>query len=97
MLSAILRNQLLAYQAGILSSFLPAFLLSGFIYAIETMPRVVQIVTHIVPARYFITITKGIFLKGVGLQILWAELAFLAAYAAFVFFIATRKLRQKIA
>ena len=66
--SAAARTQLQAYQMGILSSFLPAFLLSGFVYSIETMPKVIQVITHIVPARYFVTILKGVFLKGVGLQ-----------------------------
>ena len=70
---------------GILSSFLPAFLLSGFVYSIETMPRVIQVITHIVPARYVVTILKGMFLKGVGLRVLWVELGFLALYAAIVF------------
>ena len=76
---------------------MPAFLLSGFIYSIENMPGFVQGVTYLIPARYFVTILKGIFLKGVGLNVLWPEFLFLAAYAALVFFQATRKLRQKIA
>src|SRR5690606_10750648 len=50
LISAAARSQLLAFQMGILSSFLPAFLLSGFIYSIENMPAVVQVITHIVPA-----------------------------------------------
>ncbi len=66
-LSAATRSQLLAYQLGTLTSFLPAFLLSGFIYAIENMPAGIQAVTFIFPARYFVTILKGIFLKGIGL------------------------------
>jgi len=97
LISAVMRNQLLAYQVGMLSSFLPAFLLSGFIYAIENMPRGVQLVTYLIPARYYITITKGVFLKGVGVEILWLELLFLLIYGAAVFALATRKLRQKIA
>lgn len=97
MISAATRNQLIAYQVGMLTSFLPAFLLSGFIYAIENMPQVVQALTYIIPARYYITIAKGIFLKGVGLDILWPQIAFLLLYATFVFFFATRKLRQKLA
>lgn len=97
LISALARSQLMAYQIGILTSFLPAFMLSGFIYSIENMPAVIRVVTYIVPARYFVTILKGIFLKGVGFQVLWAELAFLAAFAVFVFFAATRKLKQKIA
>ena len=97
LVSAAARSQLLAYQVGMITSFLPAFLLSGFIYAIENMPWVVQVVTHIVPARYFVTILKGIFLKGADIQILWGEVAFLIAYAGIVFLAATRKLRQKVA
>jgi ABC-2 type transport system permease protein len=97
MISAIARTQLLAYQMGMVSSFLPAFLLSGFIYSIDNMPRVIQIITRIVPARYFITIAKGIFLKGVGIQILWMELLFLLVYAGVVFLVATRKVGQKLA
>ena len=48
--SASARTQLQAYQMGVLSSFLPAFMLSGFVYSIETMPKVIQVVTLIVPA-----------------------------------------------
>lgn len=95
--SALAKTQLQAYQMGVLSSFLPAFLLSGFVYAIETMPQVIQVITHIIPARYVVTIMKGVFLKGVGLEVLWGELAFLAAYAGIIFLLATRKMNQKLA
>ncbi len=97
LLSAMARSQLLAYQLGVLTSFLPAFLLSGFVYSIENMPHVIQVITYIVPARYFITISKGIFLKGVGWEVLWGEVALLAVFALAVFFAATRKVRQKVA
>jgi ABC-2 type transport system permease protein len=97
LISALARSQVLAYQMGMLSSFLPAFLLSGFVYSIENMPPVIQVISHIVPARYFVTLLKGIFLKGIGLEVLWVEVVFLAAFAAFVFAMATRKLRQKVA
>ena len=97
LLSVATRSQHQAYQMATLTSFLPAFLLSGFIYAIENMPGVIQVVTYIVPARYFVTVLKGIFLKGVGLNVLWMEYLFLFAYAAGVFVVATRKMRQKVA
>jgi len=97
LISALARSQVLAYQMGMLSSFLPAFLLSGFVYSIENMPKVIQVISHIVPARYFVSLLKGVFLKGLGIGMLWRELAFLAVYAAVVFVIATRKLRQKVA
>jgi ABC-2 type transport system permease protein len=97
LISAVARSQVLAYQLGMVTSFLPAFLLSGFVYSIENMPPVIQAVTYIVPARYFVTLLNGVFLKGVGIRILWGEVVFLFAYGAIVFFIATRKLRQKVA
>ncbi|UCF38957.1 MAG: ABC transporter permease [Acidobacteriota bacterium] len=96
-LSASVRSQLLAYQVGLLSSFLPAFLLSGFIFAIKNMPLPVQVATYLVPARYFITVLRGIFLKDVGLLIIGGELFLLFAFAAAVFAFATRKLKGKIA
>jgi len=80
-----------------LSSFLPAFLLSGFVFAIENMPIPVQVVTYLFPTRYFVTILKGIFLRGVGMEVLYLEAGFLSVYAGMAFFIATRKLRQKVA
>ena len=88
---------MLAYQAALISSFLPAFLLSGFVYAIETMPPVIQVITRVVPARYFVTILKGVFLKGAGFRLLWGEMGLLVLYAAIVFVLATRKLNQKLA
>ena len=97
LISAVVRSQLLAYQLGAVTSFLPAFLLSGFIFDIGNMPAVIQAITYIFPARYFVTILKGIFLRGVGAEILWYETALLFAYAAIVFLIATRKLKQKVA
>jgi ABC-2 type transport system permease protein len=96
-ISAAAKTQLQAYQMGILSSFLPAFLLSGFVYSIENMPAVIQVVTRAVPARYVVTILKGVFLKGVGIRVLWGELAFLAAYGLVVFVFAVRKLNRKLA
>ena len=96
-ISASFRNQLSAYQMGTLTSFLPSFLLSGFIYPISNMPWIIQIVSFIIPARYFIDITKGIFLKGLGLRLLWFDLLLLILYAVGVSFLAVRKLRQKIA
>ena len=79
------------------SSFLPAFLLSGFIYSIDNMPNVIQAVTYIVPARYFVTILKGIFLKGVGWEILWLEILAMTLYGFIVFGLALRRMRQKVA
>lgn len=96
-LSAITRNQLQAYQVGLLSSFLPAFLLSGFVYAVDNMPALPRAISYLVPARYFVSLLKGIFLKGVGLEVMALEFGLLTLYALVVFVLATRKLREKIA
>ena len=68
-------NQLLASQIALVSTFLPSFLLSGFIFAIQNMPTVLQYITLIVPARYFVALSKAIFLKGATPLLLWGELA----------------------
>ena len=73
------------------------FLLSGFVYSIETMPTIIQVITHVIPARYVVTIMKGVFLKGVGLEVLWGELGFLGLYAAIIFLLAVRKMNRKLA
>jgi ABC-2 type transport system permease protein len=97
MLSTVTRNQLVAYQMSMLSSFLPAFLLSGFIYSLENMPQITQTISRIVPARYFVTILKGIFLKGIGFELLWLEVLALGLYGLLVFSLAKSKMRQKVA
>jgi ABC-2 type transport system permease protein len=96
-ISATVRTQLLAYQMGMLSSFLPAFLLSGFIYAVGNMPQVIQVISYAVPARYFVAIVNGVFLKGVGIEMLWGQALLLLVYAAIVFWAAVRKMRLKVA
>jgi len=94
--SILARNQLLAYQLAMLTSFLPAFLLSGFTFPISGMPTAIRLLTYVVPARYFVTILKGIFLKGVGLEILLVETAFLVVFGGTVFMIANAKLKKKL-
>jgi ABC-2 type transport system permease protein len=97
LLSALTRSQLVAYQLGVVTSFLPAFLLSGFVFAIENMPVPIQVITHLFPTRYFVTILKGIFLRGVGIEVLFLEAGLLAIYAGLIFFIVLKKLKQKVA
>ncbi len=97
LVSAMTRSQLVAYELAMLTSFLPAFLLSGFVFAIENMPVPIQVITHAFPIRYFVTILKGVFLRGVGMEVLYVEVGLLAAYAALVFMVVVRRLRQKAA
>jgi len=96
LISVLSINQLQAYQMATLLTFLPAFLLSGFVFAIKQMPLALQLVSYIVPSRYFVTISKGIYLKGIGLDILWPQVVLLIAFAAFFLVMAQRKFVKKI-
>jgi ABC-2 type transport system permease protein len=96
MLSIKLKSQVLANQLAIIAGFLPTLLLSGFVFAIENMPIPLQVLTYIVPARYFIAILRGIYLKGIGLEILWLNALFLAIYALIMILIANRKFTFKL-
>jgi len=97
-ISAGSRTQVEAYQMGMLSTFLPGFLMSGFVFAIDTMPKLIQVISVVVPARYFVAILKSVFLKGVGMSAIWDQMVFLAIFGGLVFWLAARKLRnQKVA
>jgi ABC-2 type transport system permease protein len=97
LISAFARQQLLASQLAMISTFLPAFLLSGFAFAIPNMPVVVRAITHIVPARYFVSLVKGIFLRGVGLETLWRDALFLVVFVLVVTGLAIRRTRKRLA
>jgi ABC-2 type transport system permease protein len=96
LLSIIAKSQLLASQLAIVATVLPAFLLSGFIFPIENMPLPIQTVTRIITARYFVTILRGIYLKDVGLAVLWPQTLFLVLFSVIVLTVALRKFRKKI-
>jgi ABC-2 type transport system permease protein len=95
-LSAALRSQLLATQAALITTYMPALLLSGFVFSIAAMPLPLRAITHIVPARYYVTITKGIFLKAVGLETLWPEVLALVAFSAGGLGLALRSFRKEL-
>lgn len=77
-LSVIARNQHMANQLAIFTTFLPAFLLSGFLFPITNMPKPLQIITQAIPARHFVTALRDNYLKGLGLHFLWIETLILA-------------------
>jgi ABC-2 type transport system permease protein len=95
-ISVASRSQLQASQMAMVSAMLPSFLLSGFIYPIENMPVVLQAITVIVPARYFVEILKGLFLQGVGLTVLWPQLLALVIYALLVLNVARRRFKKRL-
>ena len=95
-ISVVAHSQLEAYQLAMLTTFLPAFLLSGAVFAVHRMPVALQIVSYIVPATYLVTISKGIYLKGIGLEILWPDALALVAFATFFLVAAGRTFVKKI-
>ena len=97
MVSTIAKSQLVASQLAMVVTFLPAFLLSGFLYSIDNMPRFLQVVTHVVQARYFVEVLKNIFLKASPPSFVAGDLIFLGLFAVVVFAIALGKFRKKLA
>ena len=71
--------------------------LSGFIFPIENMPGVIQYATYLIPLRYFLVIVRGIFLKGIGLDVLWPQVAALAVWGSLVLTLAVARSRKRSA
>jgi ABC-2 type transport system permease protein len=94
-ISSLAETQQVAFQIALLSSFLPTLMLSGFIFPIASMPQFLQIVTRIVPARYFLVALRGIVLKGTGPAVFWADLVALAVFAFLILGLASLRLRRQ--
>ncbi len=95
-ISSATRVQVLSVQFAIVATYLPSFILSDFIFPISDMPVAVQAVTYIIPAKYLITLLKGIALKGVGAMILWAQIVFLAIFSTVMTGLAIRQFRPRL-
>jgi len=83
LVSTISDSQQVAFQIAALISLLPSFLLSGFVFPIESMPPVIQIFTNITPVKFYIVILRDILLKGVGLEAFWDQLIYLVLFSIF--------------
>lgn len=95
-ISILTKSQLLASQLAMVLTFLPSFLLSGFMYAISNMPQPIQVATYLIPARYFVSLLKGIYLKGVGLEILAVEAALLTGFGIGMVALANAMFKKKL-
>jgi ABC-2 type transport system permease protein len=95
LVSTVAESQLFAFQVVLILAFLPTFLLSGFIFPIPNMPRPIQLVTYVVPARYFLVALRGIVLKGVSLAVVWKDVAAMAIYGAGVLGLAAVRLARE--
>lgn len=97
LIAAVTSSQLAAMLAALGGTMLPSTLLSGLIFPIASMPAPLQVLSHVVPARWFITIVRGIMLKGAGPSVLWPELAVLALMLAILLGLSIRKTSVRLA
>jgi ABC-2 type transport system permease protein len=94
-ISTVAETQQVAFQVAMLASFLPTFILSGFIFPISSMPPFLQLVTYAIPARYFLVALRGIMLKGAGVDGFGGQLSALAVFAVVVLSLASVRLRRE--
>jgi len=95
LISSIAESQQVAFQVALLTSFLPTLMLSGFIFPIASMPAFLQVVTRIVPARYFLVALRGVVLKGVGPADFWPDVVALVVYAVAILGLAAVRVKRQ--
>ena len=95
--STISNNQQQAMMTAVFFFMMPMIYLSGFIFPIENMPAVIQPVTYLIPLRYYLVIVRGIFLKGVGLEVLWPQALALLAWGLAILTLATLRSSKRTA
>jgi ABC-2 type transport system permease protein len=96
-ISVVARNQLVATQAGALSSLLPSLLLSGMLVPIDNMPAILRLLSRVIPARYLVDALRQVLLKGNGITAIWGDLLAMLAFAVVILALATRRFRRRIA
>jgi ABC-2 type transport system permease protein len=96
LISILARNQFVAGQIAIVATFLPAFILSGFIFDIGSMPVPIQLITHLVPARYFVSILQTLFLAGDVWPVILANLGALGIMLAVLAALVRRKSGKRL-
>jgi ABC-2 type transport system permease protein len=95
-ISAAMRSQFVAAQISVIAGFLPAFFLSGLLFDLESTPKPIQIISHIIPARYFVEISHTLFLAGNVGSVLWRAALPLALMAILFFVVVRRKLSKRL-
>jgi len=96
LISSISSTQQVAFMVAVMVTILPTFLLSGFVFPIRNMPPLIQAVTVLVPARYFLVALRAIVLKGVGLQAFWEQMAYLTIFSTVTLTVASVRLRKQL-
>ncbi|MCA9514774.1 MAG: ABC transporter permease [Myxococcales bacterium] len=97
LISVVTKNQMVASQIAIISTMLPALLLSGFVFPIENMPAPLQVIANVLPAKYLVHGLRAILLRGNGLDVVWPDLLAMAAFFALMLVAATRRFTRRVA
>lgn len=96
LISSVANTQQVAFLMSVFSSLLPSFLLSGFIFPINSMPVALQIISNVIPVKFFLVIVRGIILKGVGIAPLWEQFLYLALFAVVTIGISSVRLQREL-
>ena len=94
LISSITRTQQVAFLICVLTTILPTFILSGFVFPVRNMPRVIQAITYLIPAKYFLVALRAIILKGVGFAAFWDQILFLAGFAVVILLLSVASIRR---
>jgi len=95
-ISVATRNQQVATQIGFVTSMLPTLLLSGFMFPVANMPVPLQVLSAVIPSRYFIVVLRGVLLKGNGVDVLWPELMALAVFALVMIGLSSARFKRRL-
>lgn len=95
-ISTVVRTRQEAFIVTLITSMLPSLLLSGFIFPISSMAKPLQLISYLIPARYFLTIIRGIFMKGIGLNYLWPQALLLLIFGVIVITLAGTRFKKRL-
>ncbi len=96
LISTFAKTQSVAFIVSVLSSLLPTFLLSGFIFPVKNMPWLLQVITHIIPAKYYLVAVRSVMVKGVEITAFWEQLVFLLIFCSLILGISTARMHKDI-
>jgi ABC-2 type transport system permease protein len=93
--SVIADSQQVAFTVGTFITLLPSFILSGFIFQIESMPIFIQIITNVTPAKFYNVILRAIYIRGVGWETFWPQIVYLLIFSAIFLFLSVKITQKK--
>ncbi|MBS0000653.1 MAG: ABC transporter permease [Cyclobacteriaceae bacterium] len=97
LISTIAKTQQVALMMSLMGLMLPTIILSGFIFPVENMPKILQWISYLIPAKWFITIVKGIMLKGLGIEAIWKETLIILGFTLFFLIVSIKKFKIRLA